>query len=76
MIPHNIQVEVMYCPGVYTTNAVPWSEKQMLPQDTHPTYVTTMEWFYSVVLNQDVLSLAIEGRCDIYVDSLISTPAS
>ena len=38
--------------------------------------VTTMGWFDSVVLNRDVLSLAIEARSDIYADSPVYTPVS
>lgn len=38
--------------------------------------VTEMGWFDSVVLNRDVLSLAIEARSDIYADTPVYTPAS
>ena len=37
--------------------------------------VTGMGWFDSVVLNRDVLSLAIEARNDLFADLPVYTPA-
>ena len=38
--------------------------------------VTDIGWFNSVVLNRDVLSLAIEARSDLFADLPVYTPAS
>ena len=38
--------------------------------------VSTMGWFDTVVLNRDVLSVAIEARSDIYADDPEYNPAS
>lgn len=38
--------------------------------------VTEIGWFDLVVLNRDVLLLAIEARCDVYADSPVYTPVS
>ena len=38
--------------------------------------LTTMGWFDSVVLNRDVLSVAIEARSDVFADDPEYTPAS
>ena len=38
--------------------------------------ITDMGWFDSVVLNRDVLSLAIEARCDVYAELPVYSPAA
>ena len=38
--------------------------------------VTDMGWFDSVVLNRDVLTLAIEARSDVFADLPVYTSAS
>ena len=39
-------------------------------------YLTIMGWFDTVVLNRDVLSVAIEARSDVFADDPECTPAS
>ena len=76
MTPHKIQAEIIHYPGVYATNALPWTPVKKMYVAARHHVSQQMGWFDSVVLNQDVLSLAVEARSDIYAHNPVYTPAS
>ena len=72
-------------PGRSNNNALPWCIcskcREMATAEENVCCrkrpcLTTMGWFDSVVLNRDVLSVAIEARSDVFADDPEYTPAS
>ena len=61
--------------GVFTLNVIKWTQQKKMCCRIRPC-LTTTGWFDSVVLNRDVLSVAIEARSDLFADDPEYTSAS